>query len=68
MSRSSNGGTIVAVAAAAAGAAGAAGAVALERAARRRRELAALDPEAGYDQVPDEVMTVMATDGVPLHV
>lgn len=68
MSRSSTGGTIVAVAAAVAGAAGAAGAVALERAARRRRELAALDPDGGYDQVPDEVMTVLATDGVPLHV
>lgn len=51
----------------AAGAA-AAGAVIVEVLDRRRRRLAPLDPEEGYDQPPDEVHSVFASDGLRLHV
>ena len=66
--RTASTGAGAAAIAAAAGAAGAVGAIALERAARRRRELRALDPTAGYDHPADEVLTVSASDGVALHV
>ncbi len=57
-----------AVAAGAVAAGAAAGAVAVERADRARRALPGLDPDGGYDVVPDEVLTVVARDGVRLHV
>lgn len=59
--------TGLAVAGAAAAGVAAAGA-ALERSARSRRGLPALDPEGGYEHTPDEVLTVVASDGVRLHV
>lgn len=48
--------------------AAAVGAAIVEGLTRRRRRLAGLDPEGGYDLPPDEVHTIIATDGVHLHV
>lgn len=59
-------GAVVTVAGAAA--AGAAGAVIVDQLDRRRRRLAALDPEGGYEEPPDEVHSVLASDGIRLHV
>lgn len=57
---------LVAAGAAAAGALAAGAAV--EHSARRRRRLEGLDPRSDYDEAPDEVRTVVAADGVTLHV
>ncbi len=55
--------------AAAAAAAGAAAAgVAADRAATERRRLNSLDPDDGFAHPPDEVLKVIATDGLNLHV
>lgn len=62
-------GRVIGLAAATAAAAGAAaGAAAVERSARERRSLPSLDPRRGYVQRPDAVLTVVASDGVHLHV
>lgn len=61
------GGTVAGAAGVAAAAAAGAAAIAVERSARARRALPSLDPAAGYDESPDEVLTVVASDGVRLH-
>lgn len=67
------GGAVAAATLAAAGAAAAAGVVAVERAAHQRRQLSGLDrqegfEQSGFEQTPDEVYSVVATDGIRLHV
>lgn len=62
-------GKAIGLGAAAAAAAGAAAAgVAADRAATERRRLSSLDPHDGFAHTPDEVLKVIATDGLNLHV
>lgn len=61
-------GAVTGIGAAAVAAGAAAGAVAIERAARKRRRLGVLDPADGFEQAPDATRTVIASDGVSLHV
>ncbi|MFW5469191.1 alpha/beta fold hydrolase [Knoellia sp. CPCC 206435] len=62
-------GKAIGLGAAAAAAAGAAAAgVAADRAAMERRRLSSLDPLDGFAHTPDEVLKVIATDGLNLHV